>query len=326
MRNPYAALCLFAVIDTLPCVSGGYNNDLLDLIGFFGTATSATAGMTALALNAGSKKAAEWFYLSDASKSHAAKSIKEFEVKTRISLSQTKAPFFCSSILYLQGAALAMQQSAQTSISTPTAMEVSSTSSTVSSLLATYPVAKGYVGYCVQLFPSPSWRNADAPCEGMDAFPDEDVAAGVALYSLKCLAVSDFDWRTVSSAYRPGGVSAMASAYAQVRPSSDAPVCSQKSNTDLVVNVIGISTQALFTQFMVGPISAMLTMEVKEICSGGFEANACLRFENVMDLFFESWNAAKDMASGLEADMTCLLFRLDVDPFAKLETSSSGGH
>jgi len=326
MRNPYAALYLFAVIDTLPCVSGAYTNDFLDLIGFFGTASSASAGMTALALNAGSKKAAEWFYLSDAIKSHAAKSIKHFEDKTRISLSQTKAPFFCSSILYLQGAAFAMQKSAESSIFTPTAMEASSTSSTVSSLLAAYPVARGYAGYCVQLFPSPSWRTADAPCEGMDAFPDEDVVAGVALYSLKCLAVSDFDWRTVSSGYRPGGVSAMASAYAKVIPFSKAPVCSEKSNTDLMVNVIGTSTQALFTQHMVGPITAMITMEVKEICSGGFEPEGCLRFENVMDLFFESWKAAEDMTSGLQADIVCLLFRSDFDAFTDLGTSTSGGH
>jgi len=150
--------------------------------------------------------------------------------------------------------------------------------------------------------------------------------ASVALYSLKCLAVSDFDWRTVSSSYRPGGVSAMGSAYAQVRPFSDAPVCSKKSNTDLAVNVIGMSTQALFTQHMVGPISAMLTLEVKEICIGGFEADGCLRFENVMDLFFESLNAAKDIASGLQADMMCLLFRSDIDPFADFDRSSSGGH
>jgi len=325
MRNPFAVLCLFAVIDTLPCVTGVDTNDFLDLIGFFGTASSASAGMTALALNAGSKKAAEWFYLSDAMKSHVAQSIKDFEDKTRITLSQTKAPFFCSCILYLQAAALGMQKSAQTSMPTATAMDVSSTSSTVSSLLASYPIAKGYAGYCVQLFPSPSWRKADAPCEGMDAFPDEDVVAGVALYSLKCLAVSDFDWRTVSSGYRPGGVSAMSSAYGQVLPFSHAPVCSQKSNTDLVVNVIGASIQALFTQHMVGPISAMLTMEVKEICSGGFEADTCLRFENIMDLFFESLHAAEGMAGGLHADMMCLLFRSDIDPFVKLE-GTAGGH
>jgi len=324
MRNPYTAFCLLAVFDTLPIVSGIHTNDFLELIGFSGTASAASAGMTALALNAGSKKAAEWFYLSDATRSDAAKAIKEFEVKTRISLSQKKPPFFCSTILYLQGAALAMQTDAQTSMSTTAAMmETGSTSSTVSSLLASYPSAQGYAGYCVQLFPSPSWRQADPPCEGMDAFPEEDVVAGVALYSLKCLAVSDFDWRTISSGYRPGGVSAMTSRYAQVIPLSQAPVCSKKSGADLVVNVIGASTQALFTQCMVGPISAMLTMDVKELCGGGFEPDACLRFENAMDLFFESWNAGKDMASGLQADMTCLLFRGDADPFE--EAASSGG-
>jgi len=252
-----------------------------------GTASSASAGMTALALNAGSKKAAEWFYLSDATKSQAATSIKYFEDTTRISLSQKIPPFFCSSILYLQGAALAMQRGAQSSMSNPAEMmELSSTSATVSSLLASNPTAQGYAGYCVQLFPSPSWRNAGPPCETTDAFPNEDVVAGVVLYSLKCLAASDFDWRTISSGYRPGGVSAMTSRYAPVVPFSDAPVCSKKSNADLVVNVIGMSTQALFTQYMVGPVGAMLTMEVKEICYGGFETDTCLRFENVMDLFF----------------------------------------
>jgi len=205
-------------------------------------------------------------------------------------------------------------------------MEVSSTSSTVSSLLASYPIAHGYAGFCVQMFPSPSWRNADAPCEGMNAFPDEDVVAGVALYALKCLAASDFDWRTVSPGYRPGGVSAMASAHARVLPFSDAPVCARKSNIDLVVNVIGMLVQALFTQHMVGPISAMLTMEVKEICNGGFEADGCLGFENMMDLFFESWNAAKDMVSGIHAEVMCLLFKSDIDPFADFKSSSLSGH
>jgi len=275
--------------------------------------------MTVLALNAGSKKAAEWFYLSDAAKSHAAKSIKLFEDKTRISLSQKTAPFFCSSILYLQGAALAVQKAAQSSISTPAAiMEIGSTSATVTSLLASYPNAQGYAGYCVQLFPSPSWRSVDAPCEGTDDFPDDNAVAGVALFSLKCLAASDFDWRTISTGYRPGGVSAMTSVYADVIPFANAPVCSQRSNADLTVDMIGMTIQGLFTQHTVGPVSAMLTMEVKEICIGGFEADTCLRFENMMDLFFESWNAGKDMASGIHADIMCLAFRSDVDPFADI--------
>jgi len=301
------------------------SNDVQELIGFWGTASSASAAMTALVVNAGSKKAAEWFYLSDAAKSHAAKSIKYFEDKTRISLSQQTPPFFCSSILYLQGAALAIQRDAQSSISTAAAtLDISSTSSTVGSLLASYPISQGYAGYCVLLFPSPSWRDADPPCEGTDAFPGEDRLDGVALFSLKCLAASDFDWRTVSSIYRPG-VSAMVS-IAKVIPFSEAPLCSKQSNTDLVMNVIGMSIQALFTQHMVGPISAMLTMEVKEVCSGGFEADGCLRFENVMDLFFESWIAAQNMASVLHADVSCLLFRTDVDPFAEFETNEYSAH
>jgi len=203
-------------------------------------------------------------------------------------------------------------------------MDVGSISATVASLLASYPVANGYAGYCVQLFPSPSWRSADAPCEGTDAFPDDDAVAGVALFSLKCLATSDFDWRTISTGYRPGGVTAMTSVYADVTVFSNAPVCSQRSNTDLAMNVVGMTIQGIFTQNMVGPLSAMLFMDVKNICSGGFEADACLRFENVMDLFFESWSAAQEMATAVHADMICLILRSDIDPLKSFEADVAG--
>jgi len=313
------AFSLLVVIETL-CAGALQITDFQELIWFSGAASSASAAITALALNAGSKKAAEWFYLSDATKSHAAKSIKIFEDRTRISLSQQKATFFCSSILYLQGAALAIQKDVQSSIaSRATLIETGSVSSTVSSLLASYPKAQGYAGFCVQLLPSPTWRNAHPPCEGMDAFPNEDVVPGVALFSLKCLAASDFDWRTVSSGYRPGGASAITSAYATVIPFSSKPACSEQSNTDLVVHVVTFLIQGVFTQLMVSPISAMLTMEVKEICDGGFKDGTCLRFENIMDLFFESFIAAENIATEFHSDMMCLFFRSNFDPFAHLK-------
>jgi len=323
MQNP--VFCLLVVINITLCAGAMQLTDFQELIGFSGAASSASAAMTMLALNAGSKKAAEWFYLSDATKSHAAKSIKLFEEKTRISLSQKTTTFFCSSILYLQGAAFAMHQNAQSSLSSSAAvMEMGSVSLTVDSLLASHPTAQGYAGYCVQLLPLPSWKKVAPPCEGIDAFPDDHVIPGVALFSLKCLAASDFDWRTVSSGYRPGGVSAMTAQYASVVPFSGKPVCSKQSNTDLAMNLAVSLIQGLFTQLMVGPASAMLTMETKEICNGGFEAGTCLRFENVMDLLFESFIAAQNIATGFQADLTCLLFRSDFDPFTNFEGTDTG--
>jgi len=259
----------------------------LELLQFWVPVSSASAAMTALALNAGSKKAAEWFYLSDLSKSEAARTIKAFEDTIRISLSSTKTPFFCSTILYLQGAAFALERYASRSIAQPSAgIEMGSVSSTVSSLLGSYPAAAGYEGYCIQLFPSPSWRSADSPCEGTAAFPDGLAVPGIALYSLKCLAASDFDWRTISSGYRPGGVSALSANLATVVSFSNAPDCSQRQNSDAVANIAGMLTQLLFIPLMVGPVSAMLTMGVKDVCNGGFVEDNCLRFENVVDLFF----------------------------------------
>jgi len=290
--------------------------DLLELTGFIGPATSASAAMTALALNAGSKKAAEWFYLSDALKSQAAHSIKSFEDTSRISLSQNKAPFFCSTILYLQGAAAAMQGDASQYVAIQSPFDVSSLSSTVSSLLSAHPAAIGYEGRCVQLFPSPNWRSADPPCEGTASFPDEDVVHGIALFSLKCLAAGDFDWRTVAPGYRPGGVSALTAMYSSVTPFSSAPVCSTTSNSDMVIRLLGMATQLLLTQLMVGPISAMLFMESKTICSGGFEHANCLRFENVVDLFFESYTSTHNLVNSISTDISCFLFRTDLDPFS----------
>jgi len=307
-----------AAMSYLPTMHAFAYGDLLDLFFFMGPASSASSGMTALALNAGSKKAAEWFYLPDTFKSQAARSIKHFEDKSRISLAQNKPPFFCSTILYLQGAALAVQKLADVSIAQTSPFEKSSTSSTVASLLASYPAAIAYSGYCVQLFPSPTWKQADAPCEGMEHFPKEEVVAGVALFSLKCLAASDFDWREISPGYRPGGVSALLHGYAPVVPFSAAPVCSQKRNSDMANRIVGMVVQSLFTQLFVGPVSAMLTMEVKEICSNSFEGNSCLRFENVMDTFFESWNAAKQMASSMTVDAQCLFLRADFDATSHL--------
>jgi len=319
---------LVLIATTEPVVVNAVQQDRseLDLLEFLGPASSASAAMTALALNAGSKKAGEWFYLSDSSKSDAAQVIKYFEDKTRISLSNSKAPFFCSTILYLQGAALAMDRDAGRTIArSGGAHEQGSVSSTVSSLIATYPPAVAYAGLCIQLFPSPSWRAADAPCEGTEAFPDEEGVSGVALYSLKCLAASDFDWRTVSSGYRPGGVTALAATHANVVPLSDAPVCSTQHNFEMARNIIGMAAQLFFTQLMVGPVSAMLTMEVKEICDAGFHGK-CLRFENIMDLFFESWIGAQNLGSGLLSDVLCVLLRIDYDPFQGLNADSSQGH
>jgi len=320
-------LHLLVVSETLLYVYAMPSNDLLDLIAFIGPALSTSAAMTALALNAGSKKAADWFYLDHAAKSGAARSIKYFEEKTRISLSQKKAPFFCNSILYLQGAASAMQKESQKSIATPAVLfNLESVSATVSDLLASYPTSTAYGGYCVKLFPSPNWKAAAPPCEGTDSFPNEDQVAGVALFSLKCLAASDFDWREISSGYRPGGVSAMSSMYAQVAPFSAAPVCSEKKNTNLIHGILGMIMQSFFTQLMVAPVSALLTMEVKEICSGGFENDGCLRFENVIDLFFESFDAARNLAYAIETEATCLFLRAEVDPFGGFKTVDSGGH
>jgi len=250
--------------------------------------------------------------------------IKAFEDQTRISLSTKTTPFFCSTILYLQGAASAFERDASQSISQmSTGVEMGSVSSTVSSLVSSYPAASGYKGYCIQLFPNPNWRSADAPCEGMEDFPREDGVPGVSLYSLKCLASSDFDWRTISTGYRPGGVSALSTKYAPVVSFADAPVCSQRKSSDMANNIASMALQSLFTQLMVGPVSAMLTMEVKDVCNGGFANGNCLRFENIMDLFFESWNAARNMATNFESEILCILFRGDVDPFASVP---SGGH
>jgi len=310
-------LLLIATTDTIAVNALQQGHAELDLLMFLGPASSASAAMTALALNAGSKKAAEWFYLSDSSKSEAAHAIKYFEDMTRISLSAKKTNFFCSTILYLQSAAAAIYKDAALSSASPGAQFLSnSVSSTVSSLLSTYPAAVGYGGYCVQLFPSPIWKEVDPPCEGVPSFPEEDIASGISLFSLKCLAASDFDWRVVSSGYRPGGVSALTTKFASVYPHSSKPACSSQHNWDMVKRIAGMMIQSLFTQLMVGPVSAMLTMETKEVCNGGFESGNCLRFENVADLFFESWNAAQDLAGGLQADTRCLLFRSDVDPFA----------
>jgi len=317
---------LLSAVNTFRSESASVPADLIDLIAFIAPASSASAAITALALNSGSKKAAEWFYLSDVSKSQAAHAIKHFEDVTRISLSEKKAPFFCATLLYLQGAALAMQRDAELSIATPSlAFNSDSVSSTVSSLLSSYPAAVGYEGYCIQLFPSPTWEEVDPPCEGVGSFPNVDTVAGVALFSLKCLAASDFDWRTISAGYRPGGVSALTAKYSSTSPMSSKPVCSTQHNSDLAKRVVGMTAQSLYTQLMVGPVSAMLSMEVKDICNGGFEDGNCLRFENVADLFFESWNAAEYLAYGLYADTQCLLFRSDVDPFAEV-SFVGGGH
>jgi len=309
---------LVLIATTEPVVVNAVQQDRseLDLLEFLGPASSASAAMTALALNAGSKKAAEWFYLSDSSKSEAAHAIKYFEDKTRISLSVKKTTFFCSTILYLQSAAAAIHKDAAlSSASTGSQFMSGSVSSTVSSLLSSYPAAVGYGGYCIQLFPSPLWQEADPPCEGGPNFPEEGIAPGISLFSLKCLAASDFDWRAMSSGSRPGGVSALTAKFASVSPYSSKPVCSSQHNWDMLKGIAGMIIQSLFTQLMVGPVSAMLTMEIREICNGGFEDDNCLRFENIADLFFESWNAAHNLADGLQADVQCLLFRADVDTF-----------
>jgi len=182
--------------------------------------------------------------------------------------------------------------------------------------LSSYSAAVGYGGYCIQLFPSPLWKEADPPCEGVSSFPEEDVDSAISLFSLKCLAASDFDWRAISSGYRPGGVSALTAKFASVATHSSKPVCTSQHNWDIVKRIAGMIIQSLFTQLMVGPVSAMLTMEIKEVCNGGFEDGNCMRFENIADLFFESWNAARDLAGGLQIDTQCLLFRKDTDPFA----------
>lgn len=320
---------------------GSALTDLFALVSFLGPASSAASSMTALALNAGTKKAAEWFYLSHWSKTQAVHSIRKFEEITRISLSGNMDPFFCSTILYLQGAALAMQKDANEEISTlSNNIKADTVPATVASLLSAYPTATGYGGYCVQLFPSPRWRETEPPCEGAPNMPDTDGIPGVALFSLKCLADVSFDWRKITSGYRPGGVSALTAGFAPVVPLSAAPKCSNKRNSDMVTRIVGMMVQSFFTQLMVGPVGAMLTMEVKEVCSSGFESGYlsagagesslrkhqnCMNFENIMALFFESLNSAAHISSGLEEDLQCLLFRADVDPFAEFDAGGGGG-
>jgi len=308
MRNQFIMMTFFATSSALPEVY----RDLIDLINFMAPASSASAAMTALALNAGAKKATEWFYLSDFSKAVAAHSIKDFEDKTRISLSNRQVPFFCSTILYLQGASVAMNRNADAHLDA----HVESVTSHVATLLASYPAARAYNGYCVQMFPSPTWKASSAPCEGADGFPDVQATAGVSLFSIRCLAASDFDWRVVSPGFRPGGVSAVTAQAAPVLPFSDKTTCPEKRNSDMLARVLSMFIQSLFTQLMVGPVSAMLTMEVKEVCIGGFSAGNCMRFENVADLFFESWDAAAEFPSTIHSDLQCLLFRAQYDPFS----------
>jgi len=298
--------------------------DVFELLLFTGPASAASASITALALNAGTKKAAEWFYLSDASKAMAVTSIKAFEDTSRISLSSEKATFFCSSILYIQGAAAAIDRDSSTRLEAHSPQAGNSAPSMTEALLDAYPAATQYSGFCVQLFPSPTFRLSHAPCEGLSDFPNENVAPGVPLFSLKCLAASDFDWRSISAGYRPGGVSALTSMDATVHPVSAKPMCGNQRNSDLITRVLGMAVQTLFTQIMVVPISAFLVMDVKEICSSGFAGSTCLRFENVLDLFFESFNTAHALASSIDADLQCLLFHKDVDPFAI--GSESVGH
>lgn len=288
--------------------------DELQLINFLGPATSASAGMTALALSAGTKGGGEWFYLSDWSKSQAVSMIQAFEETTRVSLSSEKVPFFCSTILYMQAAAAAIQRDAEDSIS---AMIIPSISSTVSSLISTHPAATDYKGYCVQLFPSPHWRTEDAPCEGTTTFAEHDGAPGVSLFSLKCLASSDFDWKLISPGYRPGGVSALFNKVATVHVFSSKPICSTQQNSRMASGILDAMLQMWFTQLMVAPVAAMLTMDVKEVCTSGFQHATCLRFENMVDLFFESWNAAHGLAEDLYTDAMCIAFKADVDPFDK---------
>jgi len=290
--------------------------DLLQLANFIFPASSASASMTALALNAGSNKAAEWFYLSENAKSQAARSIKNFELTTRLPLSHAKVPFFCSTILYLQGAAMAIHREAAEDISAAKSTE--SVSYLVASLLNSYPSAVGYDGYCIQLFPSPTWRDADPPCEGKGGVAEEEDS--VALFSLKCLASSDFDYRTISQGYRQGGVSALTKTWAEVVAASPKPVCAEKENSKMITNLVGMAGQAIFTQLMVGPVCAMLTMGVKEVCNGGFAQGSCLRFENVIDVFFESLNAADAMTSSMQEEVMCLVFRRDINPFDEIES------
>lgn len=317
---------LFVVFLAATNASSGSSYDLLDMLNFIWPASSASAAITGLALNSGSRKASEWFYLSDWAKAQAALSVRVFEDKSRISLSAKKAPFFCSTILYLQGAALAVQSDARDSISTRSPFHPASVASLVNSLLSAYPSAEGYAGYCVLLFPSPSWRAADPPCEGTHGFPEQDFVPGVSLFSLKCLAASDFDWRTVSPGVRPGGVSALGATFASVVPFSKRHVCSHKRNSDMIVNIVGLAIQSLFTQLMVAPVSAMLTMEVKEVCGNGFDGDSCLRFENLVDILFESLNHAESAGGQLASDIMCLVARVDSDLFAAPSNDEGGGH
>jgi len=315
----------FVIVSCLACAQYAHafpHEEVLDLISFFRPASSASIAMTSLALNAGSKKAAEWFYLSSMSKSLAVHSIRDFEDKTRISFSESKAPFFCSTIMYLQGAAVAMQREAASQVATEAAIfNTESASSTVNSLLSAYAAASNYAGYCILMFPSPDWKEGAPPCEGMSSFPEDSSVDGVALFSLKCLAATDFDWRTVSPGYRPGGVSAMMGKYASVVPLSDQPTCAKMRTSHMAVRIVGMAVQSLFTQLMAAPVSAMLMMEVKSICTPGFED--CMRFENVAAVFFESFSSSHDMVSSIGADVMCLLARADTDPFAEFVGTST---
>jgi len=77
---------------------------------------------------------------------------------------------------------------------------------------------------------------------------------------------------------------------------------------------------------MVAPVSAMLTMEVKEVCGNGFDGDSCLRFENLVDILFESLNHAESAGGQLASDIMCLVARVDSDLFAAPSNDEGGGH
>jgi len=277
--------------------------DAMKLASFAGSASQTSLSLTALALNEGNP---DWFYLTEWAKYHAQTVLVSFEEKVGIPFAKDKPSFFCSTLLYLQGAAMAMHQDSDKHLYTlATGIESGSVAATVSALIDSYSPAAA--GYCVQLFPAVRWRHMNAPCE-------KDDADHVTMYSIACDVSADFDYRLITSGFRPGGVSAFSAYLVPAAPASQRPACHEQHNTDMAIRVLGMMLQLPFTQLMVAPVGAMLTMSLQDLCPGGAAFDGkCLGFTNVMDLFFESMNACASLYMAIQSDLACLLFRHELE-------------
>lgn len=202
-----------------------------------------------------------------------------------------------------------MNKDAEKYIQTPaTGIELGSVAATVAAVLDSYPSA--LAGSCIQLFPPPIWRDVNAPCE-----QDED-SDHVALFAITCDAAQDFDYRLISPGYRPGGVSAFSARLATVSPASPQPKCHERSNTHMATSIVATLLQLPFTLLLVPPVGAMLTVGLTKVCPGGAAFDGkCLGFTNMIDTFFEMFNAGLSLTTGLEADLLCFLFREAPDDY-----------